>query len=121
MNTRFDIQLTSNFKLSEFMRTSHSDFEELTYQQFNNIYEVAKYLQFLRDEFKTPIYINSGFRSNLVNKKVAGAFNSKHLSGLACDFTTRNRDIDSQIYGFIKERNECSQLIKYPNFIHLAI
>lgn len=121
MRTSFDIQLTPNFNLSEFVNTSHSDFETLTYQQFNNIYELALILQSIRDEFKTPIYINSGFRSKLVNKKVAGAPNSYHLLGLACDFTTRNSDIDSQIFVFISKRENYSELIKYPTFIHLAI
>lgn len=121
MKTTFDIQLTPNFFLSEFINTSHSIHEEITMQDYNNIYQLALYLQFIRNEFKTPIFINSGYRSKLVNKKVGGSPNSYHLKGLACDFTTHNRDIDNQIYGFIKESNECSELIKYPNFIHLAI
>lgn len=53
-------------------------------------------LQPLRDELKTPIYINSGFRSAAVNKRVGGAKNSAHLFGRAADIK-----IDSERKGLI--------------------
>lgn len=64
--------------------------------------------QFLIDEvvypiykrYRKPIYVNSGFRSRLLNKKVGGVKNSQHLSikdEAAGDFDTRQGKAENKV------------------------
>ena len=45
-------------------------------------------LQPIRDEYKKPIVVSSGYRCPLLNKIVKGVPGSDHLVGAACDFHT---------------------------------
>ena len=52
----------------------------------SNLRELAKGLELVRHALSDlPIHINSGFRCLALNKRVGGASNSAHLSGLAAD------------------------------------
>ena len=51
--------------------------------------ELVKILQQVRDHFKAPVTINSGFRTVTHNKKVGGAAYSQHLYGMAADITVK--------------------------------
>lgn len=64
--------------------------------------------QFLIDEvvypiykmYRKPIYVNSGFRSRLLNEKVGGVKNSQHLSlgdEAAGDFDTRQGKAENKV------------------------
>ena len=44
-------------------------------------------LQPIRDAWRSPIVVNSGFRSEAVNKAVGGAKNSQHRLGEAADIS----------------------------------
>jgi hypothetical protein len=46
----------------------------------------GKILQPVRDHFKQPVVINSGYRSFRLNKAIGGASSSQHLDGNAVDF-----------------------------------
>lgn len=52
---------------------------------------VLSVMQPIRDLLGVPLIINSGYRCPALNVKVKGADKSKHLLGLACDFTLGNR------------------------------
>jgi len=54
-------------------------------EYYDNIMELAHKLQILRDWFRKPIIITSGWRTPEHNKKVGGAKNSQHLYGKAAD------------------------------------
>ena len=56
----------------------------------DNIRYVACRLQYVRDTIGLPIVIDSGFRSDLVNRLVGGSPTSLHLQGLAVDIRTAN-------------------------------
>ena len=47
-------------------------------------------LQYLREEFGSPMKITSGFRCKKHNKKVGGSENSSHLWGMASDVSVTN-------------------------------
>lgn len=51
-------------------------------------------MQPIRDAWKKPIIISSGYRSPLVNKIVKGQPGSQHLVGAACDFHTVSDTIE---------------------------
>lgn len=59
---------------------------------------VEKVLDPLRIVYGKPIYVNSGYRSTEVNKKVGGVANSMHLKGCAADITTRSRTYNLMLY-----------------------
>ena len=71
------MQLTKNFDSKEFECTCCGKIN------MSPIF-MAK-LQLLRDEYKNPMKINSGFRCKDHNDAVGGSSNSKHLSGIAAD------------------------------------
>lgn len=84
--------------------------------------------QSLRDDYTgkdIPLYVNSGYRTPVVNKLVGGVPTSDHLLGLAAD-------IRSLVYppGQLFERiRSCAnldviqvgQVILYPTFVHFSI
>lgn len=59
---------------------------------------VEKVLDPLRAMYGRPIYVNSGYRSPEVNKKVGGVANSMHLKGCAADITTKDRTYNLMLY-----------------------
>lgn len=82
----------------------------------------------LREHFKKPIGISSGYRSQRLNKAVKGSATSDHCKGQALD-------IDAEIFGgltnkeifdFIKDNLEFKQLIweygdeQNPNWVHVS-
>ena len=80
-----DLQLTKNFKLSEFVNKSGLRLDQVTTQQIANLTRLARRLQELRDRLGKPIRINSALRSVAKNRAVGGARGSYHLTGLAAD------------------------------------
>ena len=87
-------------------------------------------LQPIRDEWKQPIIVTSGYRCPLLNKKVGGAKNSDHIYAAAADIHTvsdtytENKKLWNLIIKMINERKiRCRQIIdEYNlNWLHLSI
>lgn len=117
-----DIKLTSNFKLSEFIRSTTANKYSI-YKQFQPPFVVVSNLLDLSVNVLQPlrnkigrIDITSGYRSAEVNKIVGGAINSQHLHGAAADFRVRNME------KAIEELKALcfDQLIIYPRFFHVS-
>lgn len=47
-------------------------------------------LDIIREEWGKPIYVNSGYRCEELNRLVKGSITSHHLFGLAADITTKS-------------------------------
>lgn len=84
------MQLTPNFKLSEFTRSAtaterHIDNtpSDAVVRNLRNLCE--KVLQPLRDWYGKPITIGSGYRCPKLNTAVGGVKNSQHMTGEAAD------------------------------------
>jgi uncharacterized protein YcbK (DUF882 family) len=75
------MKLTNNFTLSEFNKHNFPISDTV----FQNIFNLAKNLQVLRDEVKKPIKITSGYRTADFNAKIKGAIKSRHITGEAAD------------------------------------
>lgn len=122
-----DIQLTPNFRLSEFIQSDTADKlpslkikqELISYDVLSNIIEVAHQLQRIRDHLGIPIYINSGYRCSELNRIVKGVDNSAHLKGLAVDITTCTFPANELLFDSCKIV-DFDQLIYYDSFIHLG-
>lgn len=102
------------------MKKSYFTYEELirseTATQYNidntpdfkselNIYNVLiPRLNQIREEWGHPIYVNSGYRCEKLNKKVGGSKKSSHMKGLAADITTGNRESNKRLFNLIRAK-----------------
>ena len=94
-----------------------------------NLRQVAiNVFQPLRDAFKCPIYVSSGYRSAELNTAIGGSVRSQHMEGRALDL---DADVfggctNSQIFNWIKENVEFDQLIwefgddDNPDWVHVS-
>lgn len=74
-----------NFSQSEVLRGN--SIEKIPHVNLQNIFPTLQILQLIRDTIKTPIILNSTFRSKAYNLFVGGKTNSLHLVFNAIDFS----------------------------------
>jgi len=79
-----DTQLTENFKLGEFV-TNDDRKTQVPLQFVDNVKELAKNLQVIRDHVGTSIKVFSGYRTPEHNAAIGGVKNSKHMVAKAAD------------------------------------
>lgn len=126
--------LSKNFTLEEFIKSSTAkrlgiknipDSEGL-----DQLRQLAEVLQKIRDRYKKPIIIDSGYRCPELNKAVGGAVNSDHLYCSAVDIHSLsdsykdNKELFKIIEGMcMKGEIEYRQLINEGNYnwIHFSI
>ncbi len=77
-----DCQLEKNFKLKEFKCKDGSPVPD---DLCENVAELAKNLQVIRDTICKPMIIISGYRTPEYNSKIDGAKRSQHLLAKAAD------------------------------------
>jgi uncharacterized protein YcbK (DUF882 family) len=123
-----DIQLSDNFKLSEFLANSHGFHVVPTKEEVQNLKRICDYiLQPIRDEFNVPITISSGLRSIGLNSVVGGRNNSRHLRGLAVDIQVKDPFKLVEIFYYIIRFCDYHSVIYYNTnflqnrFIHISI
>ena len=87
-------RLSEHFTLGELCKTSAktADGNIPSHVHIENLRRLCSWLEMLRDEWNRrygegddPIIINSGYRSDAVNKAIGGAKGSNHLTGCAAD------------------------------------
>jgi len=95
-----DRQLTPNFWLREFLDTPTMPevgrrlcWEKLTTEIERNILRIATIAQVVRDHFKKPLKISSGFRPEVWEKLNGRSGNSQHTKGWAIDFSVPGVDL----------------------------
>lgn len=67
-------------------------------------------LQPLRDYYKLPVKVTSGYRSKALNEAVGGSQTSQHSKGQAADFTIPSVD-NKEVAKYIQDNLEFDQLI----------
>jgi zinc D-Ala-D-Ala carboxypeptidase len=85
------MKLTANFYLSELVKSeiaTRLGLDNAPYQVvISNLQFLAeKILQPVRDHYKLPVIVNSGYRSPAVNEATKGSRFSQHMTGEAADF-----------------------------------
>lgn len=75
-------------------------------------YELAIVLDSLRNNFNTPVIINSGCRCKEHNKEIGGSPKSQHLVGKAADIVVKGIH-ENMVYAYLDE--------KYPNKYGLGL
>ena len=125
------MQLTRNFKLSEFDCKSGCDMPESVLME---VKKLANQLQIIRDFIQQPIYINSGYRCKEHNAKIGGAHKivngkrvetSKHVLGQAADMRVDNVS-PSDLYEAIENLIKFNHIFEgglgvYKTFTHYDI
>ena len=95
------LRLTPHFTLGEMCKTSAktADGNIPSHVHIENLKRLCGWLEMLRDEWNRrygegddPIIINSGYRSEAVNKAVGGVKGSNHLTGCAADIRVAGMD-----------------------------
>lgn len=107
-----------NFTLKEMIKTEHSEILNFpdTWEKFLNLLLTAGVLQYLRNEIKKPIIVNSGYRSKRLNDKVGGSKTSAHLQGLAADITCKNKADNEKVLSLVEAAKDVlsiDQIIVY--------
>lgn len=115
------------------MYGNHFTFEELISTQtglYNipvddshlaNLASLWNFLNYVRDELGYPIYINSAFRSPMVNKQIGGAKRSLHMQGRAADIRCAPEHMSDLWFILANEKDNLSELIDKGNFYHIAL
>ena len=76
----------------------------------------------LRERFKRPIIINSGFRSKDLNSAVGGSNTSQHMKGEAADIYAGTREGNRELFELIRKYLPFDQLINEHDFswVHVS-
>lgn len=126
-------QFTKNFSYDELIASSTAKRLGLdntpSEEEKEKLRQLAEdILQPIRDAWKSPIIVNSAYRSEAVNKAVGGVKNSQHRLGEAADITIggkeRNRKLFNFIYKLINQgKIKVGQLIDEYNYswIHISL
>lgn len=99
-------KISNNFTLEELTHSSTAKRLGLdntpNEQETEKLIRLAKeILQPIRDAWKSPIVVNSAFRSETVNKAVGGSKTSQHKFGEAADITIGSKEQNKKLFNFI--------------------
>ncbi len=96
------------FSLPELEHTSQPEFKggilnvALGQERKNLVTLVECVLDPIREHWGSPIFVTSGYRCPLLNKKVGGVTNSYHLRGMAADITAKSVFYNTALYTEIR-------------------
>jgi zinc D-Ala-D-Ala carboxypeptidase len=81
----------------------------------------------IREHFKVPIHISSGYRSKELNQAIKGSLTSQHCEGKAIDIDMDGSGIsNSDVFKYIKDNLVFDQLIwefggdNNPDWVHVS-
>jgi zinc D-Ala-D-Ala carboxypeptidase len=126
------MQLSKHLSLAEVTRSESAKRNGIsnqpTAEHLENFKKLAeKVFEPIREHFKVPIHISSGYRSLALNKKIGGSSSSQHCSGEAIDIDMDGTSItNKQVFDFIKQHLEFDQLIwefgttSNPDWVHVS-
>lgn len=127
------MQLSKNLSLGEVTKSNTAIRKGISNMpdehQLNALKAIAtNVFQLIRDEFGTPIYVSSGFRSPELNKAIGGSSSSQHCKGEALDLDMDGRDgpTNREVFEFIRKELIFDQLIwefgddYNPNWVHVS-
>lgn len=126
------MQLSKNLSLAEMIISAEAKRKGISNMpgddHLANMKKLAiNIFQPIRDHFKEPIHISSGYRSLALNKAIKGAASSQHCSGEAMDIDMDGTTIsNAQIFDYIKKNLNFDQLIwefgtdANPDWVHVS-
>lgn len=116
------MRLSPNFTIAELSATDTGLANSPTADVLPNLIELTEtILQPLRDMLGKKVYVNSGYRSPDVNKRVGGEPSSAHLTGRAADIWVEGLT-PYQLARFIQDSNlPYDKVIQEPSWVHVQI
>lgn len=127
------MQLSKNLSLAEMIRSESAKRAGINNMPTKEHLESMKVLaekifQPIRDYFKRPIHLSSGYRSRALNASIKGASKtSQHSKGEAMDIDMDGTEItNKQVFDYIKDNLEFDQLIwefgtdNNPAWVHVS-
>jgi len=127
------MKLSTNLTLSEVIKsntaTRNNISNEPTKEHLQNLVALAENIfQPIREHFNAPIYLNSGYRSEALNKAVGGSKTSQHCKGEAIDIDNdfRNSVSNKEIFDYARTNLDFDQLIfeggtkENPAWVHIS-
>lgn len=119
------MKLTDNFTLEEFtqsdtaIRLGIKNIASPTI--IGRLKLVAEQMEKIRKLLGFPVFINSGYRSPELNKKIGGSATSAHCEGYAVDFVCRKFGTADEIVKVIKHSGlKYDQLIGEGTWVHIS-
>lgn len=126
------MKLSEHLDLSEIIRSESAKRNGIsnmpTPEHIENLKALAENIfEPIRNHFKVPIRVSSGYRSKELNAKVGGSKSSDHCFGYAIDLDADGTSItNNEIFYFIKDNLKFKQLIfEFPvngqaSWIHIS-
>lgn len=119
------MQLSNNFSLKEFI---HSDTairlciknEPDATEIGNLIFLTKKCLQPIRDYFNSPVVVNSGYRSEKLNRAIGGSKTSQHMSGEAADIQIPGVNIKELFYWCRNNLTFDQLILEFDSWVHIS-
>ena len=109
------MRITNNFTLEEFIKSETAYKLKINNtpnkEQLNNIKFMAEQLQLVRNAYKQPIIITSGFRCEELNNALKGSKTSFHRLGLAVDINQGSRAKNKHLFELIKSLMKVGLLV----------
>jgi len=128
------MKLSEHLDLSEVIRSESAKRRGLsnmpTAEHIANFKLLAdKVFEPIRNHFRCPIHISSGYRSKELNAAIGGSATSQHCSGEAIDIDmdgSPNGVTNQDVFNYIKDNLEFDQLIHEmgtadkPDWVHVS-
>ena len=128
------MQLSKHLSLAEVTRSDSAKrngiSNEPTAEHLNNFKLLAeKVFEPIREHFKVPIHISSGYRSKALNTAIGGSLSSQHCQGEAIDIDmdgSAGGVTNANVFNYIKDNLNFDQLIwefgtdKNPDWVHVS-
>ena len=128
------MKISPNLSLAEITRSDtakrHGIDNTPTAEHLENFKLLAdKVFEPIREHFKTPIFISSGYRSKALNSFIKGSLSSQHCTGQAIDIDMdgSNGEVTNRmVFDFIKNKLDFDQLIWEmgtdfnPDWVHVS-
>jgi len=117
------MNLTENFSLEELTHTDHREFDNSPNDvELSNLTRLAEFLEQVRTLLGKPIFINSAFRSKLVNDAVGSKDSSQHRIGCAADLRVVGMTPDEVVKAIIASDLNFDQIIReFDRWTHISI
>ena len=127
------MKLSENLSVNEVIKSNTATRKGIdnhpTQEHLEALEDIAENIfQPIREHFKVPIGISSGYRSEALNKAIGGSKTSQHSKGEALDLDADmfGKITNKQIFEFIKDNLVFDQLIwefgndNEPNWVHVS-
>lgn len=105
--------ISEHFKASEFQCKDGSE-------EFLIADRLIDTLEAIRNHFKAPVIINSGYRTPSWNNKIGGSPNSYHCKGMAADIVVKGHT-SKEVAEYASKIMEAGGVIRYTNFTHIDV